>query len=246
MDRGIFVAMAGAKEVVHALTSNANNLANVNTDGFRADFEQFRAQPVFGPGYPSRVYAMNERPGVDFSTGALVNTGRELDVAVAGDGWIAVQGKDGREAYTRAGNLHVTEQGLLTTGTGLQVIGNNGPIALPPAQKLEIGADGSISLLPLGAPANALAVADRIKLVNPPKEQMDKGLDGLMRQRDGNAPPADANVKLVSGMLETSNVSGVEEMVEMIELQRRYEMQLKLMKTVEDDSAAGAQLMRMG
>lgn len=246
MDRGIFVAMTGAKEVVQALSSNANNLANINTDGFRADLEQFRAQPVFGPGYPSRVYAMDERPGVDFSTGALVNTGRELDVAVAGQGWIAVQDKEGREAYTRAGNLHVTEQGLLTTGTGLKVIGNDGPITLSPAQKLEIGADGSISLLPTGAPANALAIVDRIKLVNPPREQMDKGLDGLMRTRDGNAPPADATVKLVSGSLETSNVSGVEEMVEMIELQRRYEMQLKLMKTVEDNSAAGAQLMRLG
>lgn len=246
MDRGIFVAMTGAKEVVQALSSNANNLANINTDGFRADLEQFRAQPVFGPGYPSRVYAMDERPGVDFSTGALVNTGRELDVAVAGQGWIAVQDKEGREAYTRAGNLHVTEQGLLTTGAGLKVIGNDGPITLSPAQKLEIGADGSISLLPTGAPANALAIVDRIKLVNPPREQMDKGLDGLMRTRDGNAPPADATVKLVSGSLETSNVSGVEEMVEMIELQRRYEMQLKLMKTVEDDSAAGAQLMRLG
>lgn len=245
MDRGIFIAMSGAKQVLMAQASNANNLANVNTTAFRADLEQFRSQPVFGPVYPSRVYAMTERPGVDLSAGTMQTTGRELDVAVNGEGWIAVQGKDGKEAYTRAGDLHITQQGQLITGAGLPVIGNKGPISVPPAQKVDIGADGSISIVPQGAPATAVAVVDRIKLVNPPKDQLDKGLDGLMRLKDGTPATASAGVQLASGFLENSNVSAVSGMVKMIELQRRYEMQIKVMKTVEDDNAASTQLMRI-
>jgi flagellar basal-body rod protein FlgF len=246
MDRSLYIAMSGAKQIMLAQASNANNLANVNTTAFRADLEQFRSQPVFGPGYPSRVYAMAERPGVDLSTGSLETTGRDLDVAVNGEGWIAVQAKDGSEAYTRAGDLHITEQGQLLTGTGLPVIGNAGPIAVPPAQKVEIGADGTISVIPQGGGGTDLAVVEQIKLVKPDKEQLQKGEDGLMRLADGVSAPASAEVKLVTGVLEGSNVSAVEEMVQMIELQRQYEMQIKMMKTVEDVGAAGAEIMRIG
>jgi flagellar basal-body rod protein FlgF len=246
MDRSLYIAMSGAKQIMLAQASNANNLANVNTAAFRADLEQFRSQPVFGPGYPSRVYAMAERPGVDLSTGSLETTGRDLDVAVNGEGWIAVQAKDGSEAYTRAGDLHITEQGQLLTGTGLPVIGNAGPIAVPPAQKVEIGADGTISVIPQGGGGTDLAVVEQIKLVKPDKEQLQKGEDGLMRLADGVSAPASAEVKLVTGVLEGSNVSAVEEMVQMIELQRQYEMQIKMMKTVEDVGAAGAEIMRIG
>jgi len=246
MERGLYIAMNGAKQIMQAQASTANNLANVNTTAFRADLEQFRSQPVFGPGYASRVYAMTERPGVDLSAGALETTGRDLDVAINGEGWIAVQAEDGSEAYTRAGDLHITEQGQLLTGKGLPVIGNAGPIAVPPAQKLEIGTDGTISLVPQGGNTTVLAVVDQIKLVKPPKDQLQKGEDGLMRfAGEGNAAPS-AEVKLVTGVLETSNVSAVEEMVRMIELQRHYEMQIKMMKTIEDNAAASAQIMRMG
>jgi flagellar basal-body rod protein FlgF len=245
MDRALFVAMSGAKQILQAQTSNANNLANVNTTGFRADLEQFRSQPVFGPGYPSRVYAMLERPGVDFSSGMMQNTGRDLDVAVDGDGWIAVKAADGKEAYTRAGDLHITPQGQLLNGEGLPVLGNAGPITVPPAQNLTIGSDGTISFIPLGQNATTLAAVDRIKLVNPPKDQMEKGNDGLFRVKGGAPAAADAQVKLVSGALESSNVSAVEEMTQMIQLQRQYEMQLKLMKTVEDDGAASSKLMQI-
>jgi flagellar basal-body rod protein FlgF len=246
MDRSLYIAMSGAKQIMQAQASNANNLANVNTTAFRADLEQFRSQPVFGPGYPSRVYAMAERPGVDLSTGSLETTGRDLDVAINGEGWIAVQAKDGGEAYTRAGDLHITEQGQLLTGTGLPVIGNAGPIAVPPAQKVEIGADGTISIVPQGGNGTALAAVEQIKLVKPAKEQLQKGEDGLMRLADGSPALTSAEVKLVTGVLEGSNVSAVEEMVQMIELQRQYEMQIKMMKTVEDVGAAGAQIMRIG
>jgi flagellar basal-body rod protein FlgF len=246
MDRSLYVAMSGAKQILQAQASNANNLANVNTSGFRADLEQFRSQPVFGSGYPSRVYAMAERPGVDLSAGSLETTGRDLDVAINGEGWIAVQAEDGGEAYTRAGDLHITEQGQLLTGTGLPVLGNTGPIAVPPSQKVEFGVDGTISIIPQGANGSALAVVDRIKLVKPDKDQLEKGEDGLMRLSDGRQAEPSTEVKLTTGALETSNVNAVEEMVQMIELQRQYEMQIKMMKTVEDVGAASAQIMRMG
>lgn len=245
MDRSLYISMSGAKQILLAQGSNANNLANANTLGFRADFEQFRSMPLFGPVHPSRVFAMAERPGVDFATGSLQTTGRDLDVAVNGEGWIAVQPKDGNEAYSRAGDLHVTPQGQLITGTGLAVLGNNGPIAIPPAKKTEIGADGTITIIPQGGEANVPVVLDRIRLVKPDLDRLEKGTDGLMRVRDGQPVVPDAGVGLVVGALEGSNVSTVEEMVQMIELQRQYEYQIKMMKTAETDGNASAQIMRM-
>ena len=141
--------------------------------------------PVFGAGYPTRVYAMDERPQTDFAHGSIEHTGRDLDVAVTGGGWLAVQGLDGAEAYTRRGDLWVDENGLLKTGNGLPVIGNGGPVAIPPADKIEIGVDGTISIRPLGQSVNELAVIDRLKLVNPRIQDLRKGDDGLMRLADG-------------------------------------------------------------
>ncbi|CAI8804951.1 flagellar basal-body rod protein FlgF [Methylocaldum szegediense] len=246
MDRALYVAMSGAKQILLAQASNANNLANANTPGFRADFEQLRSMPVFGNGYPSRVYAMTERPGTDLSMGSLQTTGRDLDVAINGEGWIAVQARDGSEAYTRAGNLQITPSGQLVTGSGLPVLGNAGPIAIPPAQKVEIGTDGTISIVPQNANPAALAILDRIKLVKPDKSLLEKGEDGLMRVRNGAPVAATNEVQLVTGSLEGSNVSTVEELVQMIELARQFEYQIKLMKTVEDNGNAGTTLMRIG
>jgi flagellar basal-body rod protein FlgF len=246
MDRSLFVAMSGAKEILLAQAANANNLANVNTTAFKADLEQFRSQPLFGPGHPSRVFAMAERPGVDLSTGPMVTTGRNLDVAIQGEGWLAVRAKDGTEAYSRAGELHIDEQGQLLNGAGLPVLGNDGPITVPPSSQIDIGSDGTISVIPQGGNAIATLLVGQLKLVNPPKDQLEKGLDGLMRQTNGQPTAPDVNVKVASGVLETSNVSSVEEMVRMIELQRHYEMEIKMMKAAEDNGAASAQLMRMG
>jgi flagellar basal-body rod protein FlgF len=246
MDRMLYVAMSGAKQTMLAQAVNTNNLANVNTTGFRSDLEAFRSLPVYGPGYPSRVYAQTETPGTDLLAGTLSTTGRELDVAVNGDGWIAVQAADGSEAYTRAGDLRVTVNGQLETGAGRAVMGNGGPIAVPPFEKLEIGADGTISIRPVGQAANALAVVDRIKLVKPPLGQMEKGTDGLMRVKDGKNAVADATVQLASGVLESSNVNAIEAMVRMIELGRQFETQIKMMRAAQENDAASAQLMRMG
>ena len=240
MDRMIYVAMSGANQTQLAQTINNHNLANVNTAGFRADLEAMRAMPLFGPGFPTRVYAMAERPGVDLSAGTVTTTGRELDIAVNGDGWIAVQAPDGTEAYTRAGDLRVTTAGQLVTGAGHAVMGTGGPIAIPPSEKIEIGGDGTITLRPLGQSAATLATADQIKLVNPPKEMLQKGPDGLFRLKDGSPAPADPNVRIQTGSLESSNVSAVDAMVTMITLARQYEMQVRMMRIAEDNDAAAA------
>lgn len=245
MDKSLYIAMSGAKQTLLAQTANANNLANTQTSGFKSDLEQFRSMPVFGPGYPTRAYAMTERPGTDLTPGTLQQTGRDLDVAVEGNGWLAVQGSDGKEAYTRAGDLRVTPEGLLQTGAGLQVMGQDGPISIPPAQKIEIGKDGTVSIVPLGSNATNLAVIDRIKLVNPPLDNLEKLNDGLMHVKDGKPVEASSDVSLVQGALESSNVNAISAMVDMIELSKNFELQTKVMKNADENSSASARLMQM-
>ena len=246
MDRSLYIAMSGAKQTLLAQTANANNLANTQTTGFKADLEQFRSQPVFGAGYPTRVYAMTERPGTDLAHGAMQTTGRDLDVAISGEGFIAVQGEDGKEAYTRAGDLRVTPEGLLQTGTGLQVLGQNGPITIPSSEKLTIGGDGTISIIPMGSGnATTLVEVDRIKLVNPELDKLEKLNDGLLHSKNGQLLAADADVKLAAGVLEGSNVNPINAMVDMIELARNFELQTKMMKNVDENAGASAKLMQM-
>jgi flagellar basal-body rod protein FlgF len=245
MDRMLYTAMTGAKQTLLAQTANTHNLANASTTGFLADLESFRAMPVYGPGHPTRVFAMAERPGVDFAHGTQTGTGRDLDVAVNGDGWIAVEARDGSESYTRAGDLRIDINGFLVNGAGLRVIGNAGPISIPQSEKIDIGVDGTISVRPLGQAPNTLSAADRIKLVSAPNETLTKGADGLMRTRNGAPLPLDENIRLVTGSLETSNVSAVEAMVNLITLSRQFEMQVKAMRTTEQNDQAAAQLLRM-
>lgn len=244
MDRMLYISMNAAQQTMLSQAANSNNLANVNTTGFRADFEQFRSQPVFGEGLPSRVYSMSERPATDYQQGSVQSTGRELDISIQGDGFLAVQGKDGREGYTRAGDLQITASGQLVTGTGLAVMGEGGPIAIPPAEKIEIGSDGTITIRPIGGDANALAILDRIKLVKPELNNVFKDSDGLMRMQDGSDAPLDAAVTVASGTLEGSNVNAVSALVNMIELQRQYEMQVKMMKSADDNGAASARMLQ--
>ncbi len=245
MDRMLFVAMSGAKETTKALAINTNNLANASTTGFRADFQSSLSQPVYGPGQASRVYATTSAEGVDFSPGSIISTGRDLDVAVSGKGWIAVQAADGREAYTRAGDLRIDSVGRVTNGAGFVVLGNGGPISIPAHSKLQVGGDGTISIQPLGQSANTLAIVDRIKLVNPDNDQLQKGIDGLMHMRSGKAAQEDGSVGVVSASLESSNVNTIGAMVRMIELSRQYETQIKIMSTAEENDRASAAIMQM-
>jgi flagellar basal-body rod protein FlgF len=244
MDRMLYVAMSGAKETMISQANNANNLANADTPGFLADLNQFRSMPMFGPGFPVRAYALDERPQVDFSRGALETTGNDLDVAIRGAGFLAVQGADGSEAYSRRGDLKLDANGILTNGAGRPVLGDNGPIALPPDAKVEIGSDGTITVKPEGGQADALAVVDRLKLVNPPLEQLDKGEDGLLRLREGGESPAAASVEVIKGTLEGSNVNMVDALVNMIDLSRRFELQVKMMEASKENDAAGAAILR--
>lgn len=246
MDKMLWVAMSGAKENMNAVAVRANNLANANTTAFKADLQQARAMQAFGEGLPTRVFSMTESPGQNFASGALQQTGRNMDVAIKDQGWIAVDDGQGSERYTRNGSLEVGTDGLLKNSTGQTVLGDNGPIFVPmPIDKLTIGANGNVSIRPMGAPPNAMEVIDRIKLVNPPNGNMEKGSDGLFKLKDGQQAIADANVKLEIGALETSNVNSVEEMTHLIALQRQYEMNVKLMKTADENAQRSESLMRI-
>ncbi|HEC20825.1 MAG TPA: flagellar basal-body rod protein FlgF [Gammaproteobacteria bacterium] len=245
MDRMLYVAMSGAKQTALAQAVNSNNLANANTTGFREDLAAFRSMPVFGAGAPTRVYAMTENPGVNLESGAIQATGRDLDMAIQGKGWIAVQAPDGQEAYTRAGNLRIESGGLLVTGSGYPVMGNGGPIAIPQAESIEIGVDGTITIRSIGEFANSLTVLDRIKLVKPDGAELIKGKDGLMRLKDGFEADADASVRLASGALETSNVNTVDAMVNMIALARQYEAQVKMMKAAGEMASKSNELLSL-
>jgi len=244
MDRLVYVAMTGAKQAMLAQSLVSNNLANSNTYGFRADLARFTESPVPGPGMPTRVDSIASGMGFDHSIGTLVETGRPLDVAIDGSGWIAVQAADGTEAYTRSGALNVDALGLLRTRTGELVLGDNGPIAIPPFTEIMIGGDGTMSVVPQGQGPQTMAGAGRIKLVNPERSQLLKRPDGLVQIPDGAAADADATVKLVSGFLEASNVNLGQSMIEMIELSRRFEIEVRMMRLADENASKAAELLR--
>ncbi len=247
MDRMVYVAMTGAREAQVAQAVTNHNLANASTVGFRAQLAGAMPVPITGPGHAqARTYSVTAGGATDFTPGALIATGRDLDVAVEGVGWIAVQAADGSEAYTRAGDLRVDAFGILTNGSGHPIMGDGGPIALPPYESLEIGGDGTISIRPLGQEATGMAVVERIRLVNPSDADMVRGEDGLMRLANGGAAEMDAGVRLVSGMLEGSNVNVVGALVEMIQQARSFELHVKMMSAAEDNDRASANLMRLG
>jgi len=245
VDRYLYVAMSGAKETLRAQASNSHNLANASTTGFRADLTAFMSRALDGPGYDSRAYATTSSIGWSRDQGAVATTGRDLDVAIRGDGWLAVQGPDGREAYTRAGDLRVDTSGQLRTGAGHVVVGDEGPLALPESTSVAVGSDGTVSVVPIGQGPETIAAVGRIKLVNPPVADLERGADGLFRLRDGTDAPADAGVQLAVGSLESSNVNAAQAMVQMIELSRRFDMQLKAMRTAEEDAQAATSLLRL-
>lgn len=247
MDKLLYIAMSGAKENMNSLAVRSNNLANANTLGFKADFEQARAMQAYGDGLPSRVFSMSERPGQSYQQGSLQTTGRDLDVAVQGDGWLTVQDANGKEAYTRNGSLQVSPLGVLQTSTGLNVLDSNGqPITLPmPLEKIQITEDGTINARMEGAEPAAVENLQQLKLVNPVNKDLTKGEDGLFRRIDGGTETASANVRLASGALENSNVNVVEELTNLIKLQRQFETQIKMMATAEKNDESQNQLMKL-
>ena len=247
MDRSLFIAMSGATQTLLSQASNANNLANAQSTGFKSDLEQFRSMPVFGDGYPTRVYAQTEKPGTDFSQGGLQTTGNDLDVAIKGDGFFAVLNAKGEERYTRAGDFKMTANGDLQTASGLSVLSSEGqPLSIPPAAQLVIGNDGTISIRAAGELATApLVNVAKIKLVKPDMKNVEKGTDGLAYIKDGSPQADNAEVQVSQGVIEGSNVNAIGAMVDMIELARNFEMQTNIMKNVKENSAASAKLLQM-
>jgi flagellar basal-body rod protein FlgF len=245
MDRLIYTAMTGAKHILEQQATTSHNLANATTTGFRAQIDQFRAVPVQGALLPTRAFVVDSTTGSDFRSGALQQTGRALDVAVQGEGWIVVQAADGAEAYTRNGSLKLDESGVLLTRDGLTVMGDGGPLSIPPGRNVAMGKDGTISLVPDGSEATALTTVGRLKLVNPPATDLVRSDDGLFRLKDGGTAEADPNVALASGALESSNVNVVDEMVNMISLARQFDMQMKLLQHAETNDSKATQLLSM-
>ena len=175
MDRLVYTAMSGAKSMLDRQAMVANNLANVSTPGFRADVSLYRAIPVEGAGLATRTSVLESTPGTDFSSGTLIATGRALDIAVTGKGWIAVEAADGSEAYTRAGSFEINAEGTLVTQSGRNVLGDGGPISIPPNTTVAIGKDGTVSGVPTAPPRTGVTVLGRVKLVDPDESSLTKG-----------------------------------------------------------------------
>ena len=244
MDKLLYVAMSGAKETLRAQAANNHNLANASTTGFKADLSAFQSRAVTGPGYASRVYAQDNVVGWDSSVGSQQETGNALDVSVNGTGYLAVQDSTGNEAYTRAGDLHVDPSGQLMTATGQPVLGDNGPISVPPYSSITVAKDGSISIVPLGSTAQTNAIVARLKLVNPPANTLQRGADALFHSTSTDPVEADAATTVTPGTLESSNVNIASAMVNMIELARQFDMQIKTLHSADENAQSATKLLQ--
>lgn len=246
MDRALYVGMSGAAQTMRAQAANNHNLANASTVGFRAELIASQAAAVNGAGLPTRVNSQSLDAGWDSSSGSMMQTGRELDVALRPDRWLAVQARDGSEAYTKAGDLSVDVNGQLRTGSGLAVLGDGGPLSLPPSTQVSIGNDGTVTVIPQGQAAAAPAVVGRLKVVAAQPQQLQRGVDGLFRpsSQDQKLDAAPGDV-LASGVLEGSNVNLADTMVTMIQLARQFELQTKVMHSADDNASASTSLLKM-
>lgn len=243
MDKLIYVAMTGAKHNLLQQGIAAHNLANVGTTGYREETAAFRALPAAGDGAPTRVYAVETTTGANQAPGAIQSTGRDLDIAVQGRGWIAVEARDGTEAYTRNGSFELSPEGILQTRTGLNVLSEGGPMSVPANHAITVARDGTVSAVPQGQSLANVIVVGRIKLVDPPGTNLVKGTDGLFRTADHKPAETSQSVALVPGALEASNVNAVEAMVTMISLARQFEMQMKLLQNAESNDRSASQLL---
>jgi flagellar basal-body rod protein FlgF len=244
MDRLIYVAMTGARHALEAQSSVAHNLANVNSSGFRAQMNALRAVHLYGEGMPTRSYVVDSTVGTDFRPGPIQQTGRELDVAIMGRGFLAVQLPDGSEGYTRAGGLSIGAGGMLETPQGYPVLGDGGPIAIPPDVSVSIAKDGTVSTTPTSGRA-AVNVLGRLKLVNPADTELMRGNDGMFRMAAGGSAPLDGTVVLASSAIEGSNVNAVEQMIDMISHARAFETHMKLLQSADQNDRQANQLLSL-
>ena len=243
MDGMIYVSTSGAYQMLKAQTVYANNLANANTTGFKADRIGFNTSPVKDNLGSTRIYSVLQSLPADLSPGALQPTDRPMDIAVNGDGWIAVQDPAGKEAYTRSGSLRINQDGLLITLDNLPVLGTGGQMIIPPFQKMDIAIDGTVTIVPKEGENPQPMVLDRIKLVKPDNANLQKSHDGLIRTKDQQAQEPDSSVLLTTGFLESSNVNAVEALTSMISLARQYELQVKMMSIAQDNEKANTSIL---
>lgn len=248
MDRLLYTAMSGASGTMSRQAAVAHNLANVTTQGYRAEEHRLRAVQVqthnSNPAaLPTRVFAVDASMHTDFSSGALMYTGSQYDVALRGKGWLTLALPDGTEAYTRAGSLQISENGVLQTPAGIPVMGDGGPITIPPDSRITIGEDGTVSTINESGAQNVVNAIGRLKLVNPPEADLVRGPDGLFRLNTGEPAPQDGTVRVAGGYLENSNVNPVEQMVSMISLARQFEMQMRMITTAETNDRAATQVL---
>ncbi len=251
MDRLIYTAMTGASHILQRQSAIASNLSNVNTTGYRSTMNSFRAVPIVGEGQPTRTFVVNYQTGYDFTPAPQQQTGRTLDVALNGKGWITVALPDGSEAYTRDGNLQVSPNGILMTNSGYPVVddtgqpGPPGQISIPPDTEITVGADGTISTVPSQTPPITATVAGKLKLVNPPEKQLVRGEDGLFRTQDGKPVNPDPTLTVNAGSLEGSNVNAIGTMVDMISISRQFDMQMQMLKNQTSNEQQATQLLQI-
>lgn len=245
MDRLVNMSLTAMRGTMARQAAIANNLANANTTGFRAEILNAETQWLNGSELKTRAMQSEQVVAADMASAAVTETGNALDVAVNGDAMLTVQADNGDEAYTRRGDMKLNESGLLTTGDGHPVLGEGGPITLPPADSIKITEDGSIWIVPQGGDANQPQRVDALKLVNPKGSQIAKGLDGLFREANGGALPQDPVASVTPGALEGSNVNATQALVQMIEASRAWETHVKMITTAQELDSGGASLMRL-
>ncbi len=242
MDRLIYTAMTGAKGTLDQQAAVSNNLANANSTGFRSEMHRLRSVELQTDALRTRAFAVDASIATDFTPGPLQHTGRSFDAAIEGKGWFAVQAPDGGEAYTRDGSFETSANGILQTRNGLPLIGEAGPIAIPPDSEVTIGRDGTVSVIEPGA-NGVVNIVDRLKLVNPPEQELRRGDDGLFRTANGEPAPLDENVQVAGGYVEGSNVNVVDQLVTMISLARQFEMQTRMLQTAQTNDEAATRVL---
>lgn len=245
MDRLIYTSLTAMRGSMSRQTAIANNLANAETPGFRADMAEAQALWLKGAGLGARAMSSEEVHGADMRAGTVVTTGRDLDIAMTGDALLVVQAPNGEEAYTRRGDLQLSASGLLTTGDGHPVQGGGGPVTIPPADSIKIDTDGRVWIVPTGGDPDNPQEVDRLRLATPAGSDIAKGLDGLFRVKGGGILPDDPEARLVGRSLEGSNVSATSALVEMIEASRSWDTQLKMITDARDMDSATANLMQL-
>lgn len=245
MDRMIYTALTGMNAALARQRAVASNLANAQTTGFRAETFSLKPLTLRGPQLEARAMTEGAVRGADMSAGRVVPTGRPLDIAVRGGALIALQATDGSEVYSRRGDLTVGVGGVLENGDGRPVIGEAGPITVPPGREVTIATDGSVLAADPAAPDAPAENIGRIKLASPAGSAILKDLDGFLRVPDGGVLPADPTAEVEAGALEQSNVDTSATLIEIIEAQRSFERRSKLFSTAGEIDQAGSRLMSL-